>query len=278
MRIKHLLFGLLLGCQLSVVAQTKKEVLFTIDGKPYYTDEFVRVYKKNLDLVKDDSQKDLDNYLDLFIGYKLKVNKANKLGLQNNRKYQAELKNYRTQLSKNYLTDTEVTGELVEEAYKRSLKEINASHILFNLDENALPADTLRVYNKAMEVRKKALAGEDFGKFAQQYSEDPSAKENKGDLGYFSVFRMVYSFETGAYNTPKGGISLPVRSRFGYHLIRVNDIRDNRGEVAVAHIMLMKQKGETPEQSVKVKTTIDEIYQKLKQGEDFASLARQFSQ
>lgn len=279
MKLKKVLLGFSLFISAaSFSQQAKKEVLFTIDEKPYYTDEFIRVYNKNLDLVKDDSQKDLDNYLDLFVGYKLKVNKANKLGLQNNRKYQAELKNYRTQLSKNYLTDTEVTEELVEEAYKRSLKEINASHILFMLDENALPADTLKVYNKAMEVRKKALAGQDFGALAQQYSEDPSAKENKGNLGYFSTFRMVYAFETGAYKTPKGSVSMPVRTKFGYHLIKVNDIRDNRGEVAVAHIMIMKTKAETPEQAAKAKTTIDEIYQKLKQGEDFASLAKQFSQ
>src|SRR5690606_3513604 len=140
------------------------EVLFTIDGKPYYTDEFVRVYNKNLDLVKDDSQKDLDNYLDLYVGYKLKVNKANKLGLNNGKQYQGELKTYRNQLSKNYLTDTKVTKELIDEAYARSLKEVKASHILILVDENAAPADTLKAYNKAVDIRKKAAAGENFAK------------------------------------------------------------------------------------------------------------------
>lgn len=283
MKLKKVLLGFSLFVSAVSFAQKanlqpEKEVLFTIDEKPYYTDEFIRVYNKNLDLVKDNSQKDLNNYLELFIGYKLKVNKANKLGLQNNRKYQAELKSYRSQLSKNYLTDVEVTQELIEEAYKRSSKEIKASHILFTIDENALSADTLKVYNKAIEVRNKVLAGEDFGKLAEQYSEDPSAKENKGDLGYFSVFRMVYPFETGAYNTPKGQVSLPVRTKFGYHLIKVTDVRDNRGEITVAHIMIMKPKTDNPEDIAKAKTTIDEIYQKLKQGEDFASLAKQFSQ
>ncbi len=286
MKLKHVLAGLLFtaiaitGCKPSqgTSANDKKEVLFTIDDKPYYTDEFVRVYNKNLDLVKDDSQKDLDNYLDLFIGYKLKVNKANKLGLQDGKKYQGELKTYRTQLSKNYLTDTKVTKALIDEAYQRSQKEIGASHILFLADENASPADTLKAYNKAMDVRKKALAGEDFGKLAAQYSEDPSAKENNGDLGYFSVFRMVYPFETGAYNTPKGQISPPIRSRFGYHLIKVNDIRANRGDITAAHIMINKPKKENAEEAAKAKTTINEIYQKLQQGEDFAALAKQFSQ
>lgn len=279
MKFKKVLLSLCLCVSaLSFSQEVKKEVLFTIDGNPYYTDEFVRVYKKNLDLVKDDSQKDLDNYLNLFIGYKLKVNKAYKLGLQNNKKYQGELKTYRSQLSKNYLTDTKVTDELVNEAYARAQKEVKASHVLIKVDENALPADTLKAYNKAAEVRKKAIAGEDFAKLAKEYSEDPSAKENGGDLGYFTTFRMVYPFESGAYNTPKGGISKIVRTRFGYHVIKVTDIRDNRGTVTVAHIMINKSKKDSPEEAAKEKSTIDDIYKKLKQGEDFAELAKQFSQ
>ncbi|PZR23316.1 MAG: peptidylprolyl isomerase [Flavobacterium psychrophilum] len=279
MKFKKVLLGLCMCISALTFAQeVKKEVLFTIDGNPYYTDEFVRVYKKNLDLVKDDSQKDLDNYLKLYIGYKLKVNKANKLGLQNNKKYQGELKSYRTQLAKNYFTDTKVTEELIEEAYARAKKEIKASHILIKVDENAVPADTLKAYNKALEVRKKALAGEDFGKLAKEYSQDPSAKENSVDLGYFSVFRMVYPFESAAYKTPKGSISKIARSRFGYHVIKVNDIRDNRGTILVSHIMIMKPKSENAEDAAKAKSTIQDIYKKLQQGEDFAELARQFSQ
>lgn len=279
MKFKKVLLGLCLCVSaLSFSQEVKKEVLFTVDGTPYYTDEFARVYKKNLDLVKDDSQKDLDNYLDLFIGYKLKVTKANKLGLHNNKKYQSELKTYRSQLAKNYLTDTKVTKELTDEAYARAQKEIKASHILIKVDENAQPADTLKAYNKAAEIRKKALAGADFGKLAQQTSEDESAKENLGDLGYFSVFRMVYPFESGAYNTPKGQVSKIVRSRFGYHIIKVTDVRDNRGSVAVSHIMIMKPKKENAEEAAKAKSTIEDIYKKLKQGEDFAALAKQFSQ
>lgn len=277
MKLKQVLLGFFIAANaVSFAQEAKKEVLFTIDDKPFYTDEFSRVYKKNLDLVKDDSQKDLNHYLDLFIGYKLKVVKANKLGLQNNSAYLNELKSYRAQLSKNYVTDTKVTKELIEEAYKRSLKEIRASHILFTLDENAEPADTLKVYHQAMEVRKKILSGENFENLAAQYSQDPSVKDNKGDLGWFSVFRMVYPFETAAYKTKKGEVSLPVRTRFGYHLIKVNDIRDNRGQVTVAHIMTLK--GENPTEAATAKSTIDDVYKKLKQGESFENLAQQFSQ
>src|SRR6476620_916499 len=106
MNLKQFFFGLFFLASFLGSAQNKsREVLFTINDKPYYTDEFARIYKKNLDLDKDDSQKDLDQYLDLFIGYKLKVNKAYKLGLQDNPQYQTELKSYRTQLAKNYFND-----------------------------------------------------------------------------------------------------------------------------------------------------------------------------
>lgn len=279
MKLKQLFFAFFILLHVAGHAQaTKKEVLFTIDGKPYYTDEFSRVYKKNLELVKDESQKDLDQYLDLFIGYKLKINKAYKLGLQNGTQYQNELKSYRTQLSKNYVTDSKVTKELVEEGYSRLQKEVNASHILLMLDENASPEDTLKTYRQAMDIRQKALAGEDFGKLAQQYSQDPSAKENQGNLGFFTAFRMVYAFENAAFNTAKGEISKPVRTRFGYHLIKVNDVRQNRGEVTVAHIMVLKPQTDDAAAKEKAEKTIRDIYSKLKQGEDFAALAKQFSE
>ncbi len=281
MRINKIILGFALAVSSLAFAQSeKKEILFTIDDKPYYTDEFSRVYNKNIDLVKDESQKDLNQYMELFVGYKLKINKANKLGLQNNTKYINELKSYRTQLSKNYTSDTKVTKALIEEGYTRSLKEIRASHILIMVDENALPADTLKAYNQALDIRKKAIAGEKFEDLAVQFSQDPSAKENKGDLGYFSAFRMVYAFESAAYATKKGDISMPVRTKFGYHLVKVVDSRDNRGEVTVAHIMILKPATTTdlPADAQKTKATIQDIYTKLKQGENFESLAKQFSE
>ncbi|WP_374541102.1 peptidylprolyl isomerase [Flavobacterium sp.] len=277
MRIKNSFVGLIFFISSQIFAQNSKEVLFTIDNKPYYSDEFTRIYKKNLDLVKDDSQKDLNQYLDLFIGYKLKVNKAYKLGLQENQKYQSELSSYRNQLSKNYVNDSKVTSKLIEEAYSRNLKEIRASHILLSMDENIKGADTLAFYNRALEIKKRIEKGESFEEVAQKESQDPSVRENKGDLGYFTAFRMVYPFESAAYKTPLGKISNPVRTRFGYHIIKVTDIRDNRGEVSVAHIMLMKPQENTAEAIDKVKQNIDDIYTKIQQGESFEALAAQFS-
>jgi peptidyl-prolyl cis-trans isomerase SurA len=279
MKINNLILGFALVSSCFTFAQSeKKEVLFTIDDKSYYTDEFSRVYNKNIDLVKDESQKDLDQYLGLYIGYKLKINKANKIGLQKEDKYINELKSYRSQLTKNYTSDTKVTKALIDEAYSRSLKEVKASHILILVDENAEPADTLKAYNKLLDVRKRINAGEKFETLATEFSQDPSAKDNKGDLGYFSAFRMVYPFENAAFKTKVGEVSLPFRTRFGFHIVKVNDIRDNRGEVTVAHIMIMKPENAQPADIEKGKSTIQDIYTKLKQGENFESLAKQFSE
>ncbi len=277
MKMSRLIIFVFLLAQSFLFAQNK-EVLFTIDNHPYYTDEFLRVYNKNLDLVKDDSQKDLDKYLELFLGYKLKVEKANKLGLQNSATYQNELKSYRNQLSKNYINDSKVTNELVQEAYNRLTKEVRASHILILVDEGASPEDTIKAFNRIKVLKDRLNAGEDFVKLAQEFSEDPSVKENNGDLGYFSAFRMVYPFENAAFTTNVGQVSKPFRTRFGYHLVKVLDKRENRGEVTVAHIMILKPTTPDAQLEAKAKQTIDDIYQKIQQGEGFESLANQFSE
>ncbi|MFD2910189.1 peptidylprolyl isomerase [Flavobacterium ardleyense] len=277
MKISRLIILVFLLVQSFLFAQNK-EVLFTIDNHPYYTDEFLRVYNKNLDLVKDDSQKNLDNYLELFLGYKLKVEKANKIGLQYGVSYQTELKSYRTQLSKNYLNDSKVTNKLVQEAYDRMQKEVRASHILVLVDEGASPEDTLKAYNKINDIKNRLSGGEDFVKVAQKFSEDPSVKDNNGDLGYFSAFRMVYPFENAAFNTNVGSLSKPFRTRFGYHLLKVTDKRDNRGEITVAHIMIVKPTVPDNQLEAKAKQTIEDVYQKIQQGEAFETLAQQFSE
>ncbi len=276
--MRNIVFLLICFCSSLFISAQDKEALFKIDDHSYYKDEFTRVYNKNLDLVKDDSQKDLNKYLELFLGYKLKVEKAYKLGLQNESKYQNELKSYRTQLAKNYLNDSKVTNALVEEAYDRIKNEVRASHLLILVDEAASPADTLKAYNKILDLKKRIDNGEDFGTIAAANSEDPSAKENLGDLGYFSAFRMVYPFESAAYKTPVGKVSKPFRTRFGYHILKVTNKRENQGEVTVAHIMILKPSSKEESLEVKAKQTINDVYKKIQQGENFEALANQFSE
>jgi peptidyl-prolyl cis-trans isomerase SurA len=162
---------------------------------------------------------------------------------------------------------------LLYNKYLRLKKEINASHILISLDEKAKPSDTLAAYNKINRIYKKILKGENFENLVLEYSEDPSAKQNKGCLGYFSAFRMVVAFENAAYKTQVGSVSVPIRTRFGYHLIKVNDMRENKGEVLVAHIMILKNNN-----NLIAENSIQEIYNKLLKGENFEYLAEQYSE
>ena len=250
-------------------AQQKDEVLLKVDGEPVMTSEFLRVYNKNLDLVKDESQKDVDGYLKLFTEYQLKLKEAKRLKLDQDAKYQREFLRYKKQLTKNYLSENKVTDALVKEAYERNSYDINASHVLVRLDGNA--KDTIDAYNKVLKLRERVL---------QEGFDAVKADVHNGktifleDLGYFSAFKMVYDFETAAFNTPKGEISMPFRTQFGYHVVKVNDKRKSRGTITAAHIMIALQQKDT---LLDPKERINDIYKKLRQGEKFESLAKQFS-
>ncbi len=261
-----LVFGL---C--SVQAQTTEgDVLFTVDKEPVYASEFIRIFNKNLDLVQDESQKDVDEYLKLFVNYKLKLKEAKAQGLDEKPSYVRELSNYKKQLAKNYLTDSKVTDELVSEAYERVSNEVNADHILIRLNESVTPEDTLAAYNQLLKFRERVI-NEGFETVQKDIHNGQTIYAE--NLGYFSGFKMVYPFETAAYNTPVGEISMPFKTRFGYHIVIVNDVRKSRGERTVAHIMV----SENQEDPILAETRINDIYNKLQQGEPFESSAKQFS-
>lgn len=268
--IKHLFTVLILLASSSLYSQDKDNVLMTIDDKEVTVGEFLNIYEKNLEIVQDEGQKQIDNYLDLFIDYNLKVSEAYAQNLDKDPEYIKEFSKHQQQLSENYLYSKDVTEELIKEAYDRLNEEINANHILILHEEGDTPQDTLAKYNKLKNIRERALNGEDFETLAKEYSEEPNAENTAGSLGYFKGFSMVYSFENAAYNTPVGGISEIVKTRFGYHIIKVNDRRPTPNEVTAAHIMVStKKEGVTEEQA---KKRIDEIYQRIQQGESFDDL------
>lgn len=237
MKLK-VLFFLIFLIVVKTFSQSDENILFTIDEEPYYTDEFLRTYQKNKTIVQDINNSTIVNYLDLFVNYKLKVKSAKDLGLDTLASYKNELEQYRNSLVLPYLKDEKVTNNLVKEAYNRLLKEINASHILIFVKEEDTAADTLAAYNKIMEARNLIVNGRDFAEVAKQYSQDQSVQQNGGKIGYFTVLQLVYPFENVAYTTNKGEVSMPFRTKFGYHILKVNDIRDSEGEVEVAHIMI----------------------------------------
>ena len=244
------LFVMMMPSLLTAQSYTKK-TLITIGDKQISAREFMDTYEKNN--VKTDviDKKNVDEYLDLYIDFKLKVVEAENLQMDTMPSFVKELKNYRDQLAKPYFSNDEITEELVKEAYERMQYDVNAAHILIKCDAKALPADTLAAYNKAMAVRERILKGEDFGTVAMEMSEDPSARDmaeipgvrkayagNRGELGYFTAFDMVYPFETGVYTTEVGKVSMPIRSDFGYHVIKVNSKTPALGLVRAAHIFL----------------------------------------
>ena len=245
------------------------DVLLTISGEPVLANEFVRVYNKNLNLVQDDSQKEVDSYLELFVNYKLKLTEAKALRYDKDPVYLNEFKSYKDQLTQSYLTDKNVTDDLIREAYDRTENEVKAQHILILLDE--VETDTLATYSKIQAYRER-FVNEDFESLKKELHNGKSIFVE--DLGYFSAFKMVYNFESAAYATEVGGVSQPFRTRFGFHVVKVLEKRKSRGQVTVAHIMIANtQKDSTlvPEER------IQELHRLVLQGDDFADLAKQFS-
>ncbi|RKE92178.1 peptidylprolyl isomerase [Ichthyenterobacterium magnum] len=270
MKIKLFLSTLFVCFTVLAFAQTNNDdVLFTVDDEPVMASEFVRVYSKNLDLVKDETQKDIDAYLKLFVSYQLKVKEAKRLGLDKDAKYIREFGNYKKQLTTNFLADNKVTDALVKEAYDRVSNDVKASHVLIRIDESE--KDTTAVYNRLLKLRNQ-IAKEGFDKVKSAVHNGSTVFAE--DLGYFSGFKMVYSFENVAYNTKVGEISMPFRTRFGYHIVKVFDKRPSLGQVNVAHIMVSNKQKDS---LLNPETRINEIYKKIQQGEKFESLAKQFS-
>jgi len=272
----------------SAQAQVKEDsVLLTIGGEKVTVSEVMTLYRKNNIKGAVLDKKLFDEYLELFINYKLKIRQANDLKMDTSSSFQTEFKYYRSQLAQPYMTDEKMSNAFTQEAYQRKLKDIRASHILIRLDINASPSDTLIAYNQILSIRQRILNGEDFGKVAAEVSDDLSARDqkdgskiipgNKGDLGYFTVFDMVYPFESTAYSTETGNVSMPVRTDFGYHLIKVTNINPAIGEVLAAHILFRFNNEPSHADSVAVKIKVDSIFTKVKRGEDFAILARNFS-
>jgi len=269
--------GLCVGSMPIQAQKQKSPTVLTVEGETVSKADFELVYNKNNNINSNIEQKSPQEYMELFINYKLKVQEAESMGLDTVAQYKKELEGYVNQLSAPYLVDNEFAESLVKEAYDRLQEDVKASHILIKLSEDASPQDTLKAFNKINEVLDKARGGADFGGLAMQYSEDPSAKQNKGELGYFSALRMVYPFESAAYNTAVSEISKPVRTSYGYHIIKVEDRRSAIGQIRAAHIMVAVKPEADEVTQQKAKEKIDELYNQVTEGGNFEQLARLYS-
>ena len=281
------LFGLIIVFSLSGIAQDSSSVLLTVGDEKVDAEEFWSIYKKNSNINLQGEKTSLKEYLELYINFKLKVKEAKDAKMDTATPFLKELEGYRQQLAKPYLVIEKVNDETVRQLYDRMLINVRASHILFRLAENASPADTLAVFQKAFQTRQAILDGTySFADAAVKFSEDPSARDtnmengrpmrkgNHGDLGYFGVFDMVFPFEEAVFNLQKGEISMPVRTRFGYHLIFLTDKIPAIGQVRAAHIFI---KNSSSSEADSAKMWIDTLYAQIQNGKTFEEIVRQHS-
>ncbi len=259
----------------TMFAQAADPVLMKINGKPVLKSEFEYIYNKNNSNNSLD-KKTLEEYVDLFVNFKLKVEEAKAQGIDTTKSFINELSGYRSQLTKPYLTDAKVDEKVLQEAYERMKEDVEVSHILIRVQKSAAPADTLAAWKKINAIAKR-LEKEDFAKVAKTTSEDESAEQNSGYIGWISSFRTVYPFETMAYNTKVGTISKPIRTAFGYHIIKVQNRRSSLGEVLVSHIMRFTTQGDEAKNKA-AKITIDSLYKVINEGADFGKLATELSE
>ena len=261
-----------------VVQQTPaKPVILSLGNKEFTTDDFFQSFTKN-QLSADSAQRtDVKEYFDLYTNLKLKVLAAESQGRDTTEAFREEMNTYRKQLAQSYLTDKALVESLANEAYQRLQEEVNASHILISVSEDAAPADTLTAYQTITDLRKQALAGQDFADLARTHSQDAMTAQNGGNLDYLNAFSVAYPLETAAYITPIKGISQPVRTRFGYHLIKVNGHRPNRGRIRVAHILISISPSANEAGQQVAQQRIETAYARLQKGEPYEVVCRDVS-
>lgn len=249
--------------------------------------EFVRTFMQNSNIhekVEHPHKADVEKYLEMYTRFRLKVEAAKDAGYDTIRVLQSELANYRAQFAKPYLQDKEMAESLYEETYRHLCYNVGARHILIGVDKYAKPADTLAAYRKALDVRDKLMAGADFCDMVIRYSSEyrrpqgdilPQKTGYEGRLPYITGLSMVYPFEQALYRLKVGEISMPVRTRYGYHLIQMLDKRPAMGRVKFSHIMTMEIPGDTSNRAL---NKIEEAYARLQAGESFAELAAKYSE
>ena len=267
---KTLLALIAFACSLTIAASDP--VLMTIDGTPIYKSEFEYIYNKN-NVGNTIDHKSLDEYVVMYTNFKLKVAEAMRQGLDTTAQFRKELTGYRAQLAAPYLTDAKVDEALYREAYSHFAQDCEVSHILITIERDATPEDTLKAYNRAVAAIKR-LEKEDFAKVATEVSDDKSAVNNHGYLGYFTAMQVVWPFEKAMYDIPVGTISAPIRTDYGYHVIKVHSRRPAVGQVHAYHIMKVCNDQMSQEKQDAVLAEINAIKAKIEAGAPFDSIAK----
>ena len=256
----------------AAVAQND-QVLFSVNGNDVTVSEFDYIYNKNNGEEADYSKQSLEEYLDLYTKFKLKVEKAKAMGLDTVKRLQNELEGYRKQLASSYLVDKEVSEKLIDEVIERSATDVEVSHIFVANPSSAPVHKKEAAFEKINTIYGELERGKSFTEMAQKFSEDKRSAIKGGTLGFYVAMLPAgfYEFETAMYTTPMGEYSRPVKSKLGYHIVKVSSNRPARGEMEVSHILLKKD-------SKGAKAKIDSLYQELGKGQDFGKLASLYTE
>lgn len=255
-------------------------VVMEVGGQKITKDEFMKDFMSTVGerlaakpgVTEAEKRQTLDEYVDLYATFRAKLMDAYSLGFDTMPNLLEELKTYRDELAAPYLIDSATLERILHEAYDRNHYSLHAAHILVMLPPDASPEDTLNAYKRIMGLRDRIMAGEDFfavsSEEVRRLQPDAPVRPNEGDLGYFTAFDMVYPFENAAYALKVGEVSMPVRTRFGYHIIKLLDKVDMFGKCDLAHIWMMSS------DSSMRSYQINDCYRRLVEGQDFAIVAR----
>ncbi len=267
----------IIAFQILGISQQEDPTLFSINSNPVKVSEFLYIYGKNNGKEADYSKKSLEEYLALYKKFKLKVAKAKMMRLDTLQELKEELHMYQQQVSNSYIMDKEVTDQLIREIYARQKKDILVKHIFFQFPPNNPPQDTQATYLRAMKAYEALQNGVPFGKVVQENSDDRTNINHSGDLGYVTAILPdgFYEIENTIYQLPIGGISRPVKSNSGYHILRVDDIRPARREIEIAQILIKKPTERPQDQNNKV--TALKVYSMIQSGADFNQMVQTFS-
>lgn len=277
--MKKIFVWILLGLNCCFVYSQKKEdpVIMTIAGKDIPLSEFLFLAQKD-ESVNLLEKKSLENYVELFKIFKLKVADAESQRFHESIKFEEELTNYKNQLTASYLSDKKGEADAMRKEYDRGKEILSVSHIVFRLPEKSIPKDTLEVYNKAYEVYKRILAGEDFAIVGETFNAEENKQVIYEEIGYMLPLQAIKTFEDAAYSLPAGAISSPVRTALGFHIIKVNKRIPNPGKIRIAHILIGAENPENGEQDEDaLLKKANSVYEQAIAGEDFETLAKTYS-
>lgn len=241
-------------------------IVMTIEGVAIPKSEFEYIYNKNKSVATGES-KSLDEYVDMFINYKMKIIEAKRENYDDKQNYLSEYDKYAKQLVIPFIRDEETEDALLQEALERKKESRLVSHILIKVKNDA---DSIKALKEINSIYDELQKGMDFSEAAKKYSQCPSSA-NGGSLGYIDVFSTVYPFETAAYNTSVGKYSKPIRTEYGYHIVKVFDVKPNYKARRVSHILIMNDKSGYDKRA-------DSIFVLAKDGMDFEKLAKLYSE